>query len=126
MKIEAKPHIRTTKELESIVGTDCKMIFDNKGYSLETKTEKGNFKLIGELYANKTDAEKIIKQINLYDDLAEAIARNLVAWDTSKDKMEGLLPEIQLNNRWLYKQITGEEYNFQKACEKFHIGSDWL
>lgn len=126
MKIEAKPYILTTEELESFAGCDCKMVFDNKGYGLQAKTEKGNFKLIGELYANQTDTEQIIKQINLYDDLAEAIARNLVAWDTSKDKMEGLLPEIQLNNRWLYKQITGEEYNFQKACEKFHIGSDWL
>lgn len=126
MKIETKQYIKTTQELEAMVGCDCKMIFDNKGYSLEVRTEKGNFKTIGELYANKADAEQLIKQINLYDDLAEAIARNLTAWDTSRDKKESLLPEVYLTNRWLYKQITGEEYNFTKACEKFHIGPEWL
>lgn len=125
MKIEAKPYIRTTEELESIVGTDCKMVFDNKGYGLNAKTENGKIKFIGELYANKADAEKIIKQINLYDELARTIARNLVAWDSSKDKELSLLPEVYLTNRWLYKQITGEEYNFKRACEKFHIGPEW-
>ncbi|WP_024834115.1 hypothetical protein [Ruminiclostridium josui] len=125
MKIEAKPYIRTTEELESIVGTDCKMIFDNKGFGLEIKTEEGNFKTVGELYANKADAEQIIKQINLYDELARTIARNLVAWDTSKDKELSLLPEVYLTNRWIYKRITGEEYRFDKACKKFHIGPEW-
>ncbi len=125
MKIEVKPYLRTTEELEIIVGRDCKMVFDNKGYGLEIKTEKGNSKVIGELYANRNDAEQIIKQVNLYDELARTIARNLVAWDSSKDKELSLLPEVYLTNRWLYKQITGEEYNFQRACEKFHVGPEW-
>lgn len=125
MKIEAKPYLKTTQEIEAMVGCDCKMVFDNKGYSMEMRTENGNFKTIGGLYADKADAEQLIKQINLYDELARTIARNLTAWDTSRDKRDGLLPEVYLTNRWLYKQITGEEYTFTKACQKFHIGSEW-
>ncbi|ALC80429.1 hypothetical protein [Bacillus gobiensis] len=62
------------------------------------------------------DLEKQKKQ------LAEVIARNLVAWDTSKDKREGLLPEVYLTNRSWYKRLTGEEYVFHKALKKFNIG----
>lgn len=54
--------------------------------------------------------------------LKEVIARNLVAWDTSKDKREGLLPEVYLTNRHWYKKLTGEEYVFHKALKKFNIG----
>lgn len=54
--------------------------------------------------------------------LARAIARNLVAWDTSKDKKEGLLPEVYLTDRCLYKKLTGVEYNFSDACKRFNIG----
>lgn len=57
--------------------------------------------------------------------VAEIIARNLVAWDTSKDKSQGLLPEVYLTNKWLYKELTGEEYEFGKACKKFCIGDGW-
>ena len=125
MKVEAKPYLRTTKELEVLVGCDCKMFFDNKGSSLEIKNTCGGHNAVGELYANKDIAEQLIKQINLYDELARTIARNLTAWDTSRDRKESLLPEVYLTNRWLYKQITGEEYNFTKACEKFQIGPEW-
>ena len=54
--------------------------------------------------------------------IAELVARNLVAWDTSKDKREGLLPEVYVKNLYWYKRLTGEEYSFPKACEKFNIG----
>lgn len=57
--------------------------------------------------------------------IAEIIARNLVAWDTSKDKKLGLLPEVYLANKHLYKELTGEEYEFRRTCEKFCIGDDW-
>ncbi len=57
--------------------------------------------------------------------IAEFIARNLVAWDTSKDKKLGLLPEVYLANKHLYKELTGEEYEFRRTCEKFCIGDDW-
>lgn len=125
MKIEAKPYVLTTEELEAVVQSDCKVTYNNKGYGLWGKNSKGNNTVVAELYANTADAEQIIKQINLYDELARTIARNLVAWDRSRDKREGLLPEVYLTNRWLYKQITSEEYNFTKACEKFHIGPEW-
>lgn len=54
--------------------------------------------------------------------ISEVIARNLIAWDTSKDKREGLLPEIYLRDKALYKVLAGEEYSFNKACKMFNIG----
>jgi hypothetical protein len=61
------------------------------------------------------DLEKQKKQF------AEVIARNLVAWDTSKDSKEGLLPAVYLTNKYLYKQLTGEEYRFHSAVKMFNI-----
>lgn len=64
----------------------------------------------------------ILKDISAYE-IVETIARNCVAWDTSKDKREGLLPEVAFfKNSSLYKRLTGEEYNYSKAVKKFHIG----
>ncbi|HEX2925040.1 MAG TPA: hypothetical protein VHP38_02080 [Ruminiclostridium sp.] len=80
MKIEAKPYLQTTEELEAIVDRDCKMKFDNKGYGFQIKAGDGKYTALGELYANTDDAEQIIKQINLYDELVKGIVRNLVAW----------------------------------------------
>lgn len=57
--------------------------------------------------------------------LQEIVARNLVAWDTSKDKKEGLLPEVYLHTKGLYKALTGEEYSFYKTCKKYHIGAEY-
>ncbi|OZV10772.1 hypothetical protein CIW83_18305 [Tissierella sp. P1] len=54
-------------------------------------------------------------------EIAEIIARNLTAWDTSKDKKEGLLPEVYLRNKGVYKELTGEEYIFSRAVKKFNI-----
>ena len=62
-----------------------------------------------------------LQKINL-DEITRVIARNCVAWDTSKDKKEGLLPEVTIANEYLYKQLTGETYNFFSACRKFNIG----
>jgi len=46
------------------------------------------------------------------EEITENIARNCVAWDTSKDKREGLLPEVAVfNNPNLYKKITGKKYS---------------
>lgn len=55
------------------------------------------------------------------DEMAKLIARNLVAWDTSKDKREGLLPEVYLSNQFIYKKLTGEEYVKHKAIKKFNL-----
>lgn len=54
-------------------------------------------------------------------ELAEIVARNLVAWDTSKDKFEGLLPEVYLADRVLYETLTGERYTFVGAKKRFKI-----
>jgi hypothetical protein len=59
--------------------------------------------------------------IEMHEKLAEVIARNLTAWDTSKDKSQGLLPEVYLSNKVWYKRLTGEEYVFIKAIKKFNI-----
>lgn len=59
--------------------------------------------------------------IKMQEKLAEIIARNLTAWDTSKDKTQGVLPEVYLSNKGWYKRLTGEEYVYIKAIKKFNI-----
>lgn len=72
------------------------------------------------------ELRKEIAEVNLYHHkLSEVIARNLVAWDTSKDKSQGLLPEVYLTNKQVYRKLVGEEYEFKRACDLFHIGDDW-
>ncbi|TYS68687.1 hypothetical protein FZC76_07005 [Sutcliffiella horikoshii] len=63
---------------------------------------------------------EIVKGVSVKE-LTRIIARNLVAWDTSKDKREGLLPEVYLFNKHIYKLLTGEEYYKHKAVKKFNI-----
>lgn len=69
--------------------------------------------------------EQIEIQERVLDDLnketAKLIARNLVAWDNSKDKSEGLLPGVYLKNKLVYKELTGEEYIQYKAIKKYYI-----
>lgn len=56
------------------------------------------------------------------EEIIETIARNCVAWDTSKDKREGLLPEVAVfKNPYLYKKLTGERYNKFDAIKRFNI-----
>lgn len=64
-------------------------------------------------------ASLLLKMVQ--NDTARLIARNLVAWDTSKDKREGMLPEVYLSNKVWYQRITGEEYLQHKAIERFRI-----
>ncbi len=49
----------------------------------------------------------------------EIVERNLIAWDTSKDKKEGMLPEIYLRNKSFYKELTGKEYNFLEVSKRY-------
>ncbi len=64
--------------------------------------------------------EKLCK--TTIEEITEIIARNCVAWDTSKDKREGLLPEVAVfSNPYLYEKLTGEKYNQSKAMGKFNI-----
>ena len=99
-----------------------------------SKTKSPEFEIIttfdvqganGAIYCENigsSEAELICKAVNNFDEIIETIARNCIAWDTSKDKREGLLPEVAVfTNRSLYKKLTGEEYNFSKVCKKYHI-----
>ncbi|USG64007.1 hypothetical protein NDK47_17815 [Brevibacillus ruminantium] len=88
------------------------------------RTEEGIYFLqVGEAPALLLDpheaADALLKLVQ--SDLARIVARNLVAWDTSKDKREGLLPEVYLSNRVWYERLTGEEYYQHKAIKKFGI-----
>lgn len=93
------------------------------------KNVPGGAFTVGECYGT-------IESLGTYDDLlkkierlevqqkalARVVARNLVAWDTSKDKQQGLLPEIYLTNQFWYEKLTGEKYSQYKAVKKFDIG----
>ena len=52
--------------------------------------------------------------------LIETLARNLVAWENSKDKSDGLLPEIYLDNKCVYEELTGEEFSLRRAMKKYY------
>jgi hypothetical protein len=41
--------------------------------------------------------------------IEEIIARNIMAWETSKDKTDGMLPEIYLTDKAFFKSLTGLE-----------------
>ncbi len=103
-----------------------------KDLALELKDDKS----LWEQIAVPNVGEVLLVEESYYDGIieklekknkqfAEVIARNLIAWDTSKDKREGLLPEVYLTNKYLYKQLTGEEYYKERAMKKFHIGDDY-
>ncbi|WP_339063583.1 hypothetical protein [Tepidibacillus marianensis] len=63
----------------------------------------------------------LIEQAEIVEKLTEIIARNLTAWDTSKDNSQGLLPEVYWSNRVWYERLTGQEYVFINAVKKFNI-----
>lgn len=73
-----------------------------------------------ELYADLV-GKLILKEVSARD-IIETIARNCTAWDTSKDKKEGLLPEVTMTNEHLYEIFTNKKYNFYEACRLFNIG----
>ncbi len=73
-------------------------------------------------YGNEEDAQSFINILNYKDEIIETIARNMIAWETSKDKKEGLLPEVAVfSNPYLYEKLTGEKFDFYKVCRKYHI-----
>ncbi|MEX3713373.1 hypothetical protein ABFV99_13295 [Cytobacillus horneckiae] len=97
--------------------------FDGEIVRLDQETE-GEIK--NQIFLYKDELENAYDFVkgntpSLRNELIRLIARNLVAWDTSKDKREGLLPEVYLTNKYWYKQLTGEEYFQHKAVEKFNI-----
>lgn len=106
---------------------------DKELYGIEHDGEMCNAEYFGEcmdddrltciMYHALVGFATVRNYLKCYEDanVEETIARNLVAWDTSKDKKESLLPEVYVKNRWVYKELTGEEYNFSKACKKYNI-----
>ncbi len=92
------------------------------GRSMDNKKSCKEYLVVNkdEEYADLVN-KLILKEVSARE-ILETIARNCVAWDTSKDKTEGLLPEVAVfKNPSLYKKLTGEEYKQFKAMEKFHI-----
>jgi len=73
-------------------------------------------------YLKKLPLDKAVKIIKEHNEIPGLIARNLVAWDTSKDKREGLLPEVYVYNQHMYEKLTGAKYTFTDACKRFNIG----
>lgn len=78
-----------------------------------------NFKTVEELMQTGQGRKQVVT-LGLRS-IAETIARNLVAWDNSKDKSEGLLPEVYLRNKIIYKELTGREYRQMDAIRLFNI-----
>jgi hypothetical protein len=58
--------------------------------------------------ANKLYSEK---------ELINIITRNLIAWDNSKDKSDGMLPEVYFKNQGLYKRLTNKDYTYVDALK---------
>lgn len=94
--------------------------FDGEILSLEQELEDETSNSIY-MYEDEFESVfEVVKGVSVKE-LTRTIARNLVAWDTSKDNREGLLPEVYLTNKYLYKQLTGEEYFRHKAVKEFDI-----
>ena len=51
----------------------------------------------------------------------ELLARNIAAWETSKDKREGMLPEVSLTNEYAFENMTGLKPTW-KNLQKFAPG----
>lgn len=61
----------------------------------------------------------IIEALNMRKEFLETLARNISAWDTSKDKREGLLPEVYLHNTYLFEKMTGLDPRIFKNLQKY-------
>jgi hypothetical protein len=100
--------------------SELKVIFNGEVVTLEQELEG---ELANQIFMYENELEsvfEVVKGVSVKE-LTWVIARNLVAWDTSKDKREGLLPEVYLLNRHIYKLLTGEEYYKHKVVKKFNI-----
>jgi hypothetical protein len=103
---------KLVKSASVVQDTDRKDEPKEQGYDSWVKWQDSQH---DSLLAELQESQKTIR------DSTRIIARNLVAWDTSKDKRQGLLPEVYLANRHWYKKLTGEEYFQHKAVKKFDI-----
>lgn len=75
------------------------------GYDIVTKGESF---MVG-LQEMVLENDELKRKLEKYKDIKEIIARNILAWDTSKDKTQGLLPEVYLSDKYLFTKLTGEE-----------------
>lgn len=75
---------------------------------------------------DEDDTEKmraeIVKRVNAYDELVECVIRNKIAWEHSKDKSHGLLPEVTLTNEHLIKKLELEN-TMKKVVRKRYSNS---
>lgn len=51
------------------------------------------------------DLEKL--EIIAKENVLELITRNIAAWETSKDKSDGLLPEVYNSDLYIFEKLTG-------------------
>lgn len=100
--------------------SELKAKFDGEIVTLDQELEGELSNQIFMYESEFEDVFEVVKGVSVKE-LTRVIARNLVAWDTSKDKREGLLPEVYLFNKHIYKLLTGEEYFKHKAVKKFNI-----
>lgn len=56
---------------------------------------------------NEELKQEVAKAKLMEKEFLETLARNIAAWQTSKDKKEGLLPEVFLHDMYLFEKMTG-------------------
>lgn len=91
----------------------------NGGKNFLTVTIEGQGKKYGitiqDCTKELTPAEKLEK---LEKEFIETLARNIAAWQTSKDKKQGLLPEVYLHDTYLFEKMTGLNPNVWSNLQK--------
>lgn len=95
----------------------------NGGKNFLTVTMTGQGKKYGitiqDCTKELTPAEKLEK---MEKEFLETLARNIAAWQTSKDKKEGLLPEVYLHDTYLFKKMTDLSPDVWKNLKKYAPG----
>ncbi|WP_373845411.1 hypothetical protein [Clostridium sp.] len=92
------------------------------GRSIDNKKSNNQYLVVNQDEEYADLVKKLILKETSEREIIETIARNCVAWDTSKDKAEGLLPEVAVfKNPYLYEKLTGEEYSKNRAIKKINI-----
>lgn len=92
------------------------------GRSIDNKKCSNKYLVVNEDEEYAELVKKLILKEVSEREIIETIARNCVAWDTSKDKTEGLLPEVAVfKNPHLYEKLTGEKYSHHGAIKRFNI-----
>ncbi|MHC1746972.1 MAG: hypothetical protein AB9856_01120 [Cellulosilyticaceae bacterium] len=80
-----------------------------------------NSRTNAEIIVQTLEADEKHEQIFPQKHFIELLARNIVAWETSKDKREGLLSEVSLTNKYAFEKMTGLKPTW-KNLQKFVPG----